>query len=79
MFKIRNVLVAVICLLFVSCAPRITIMLDGAPIPDHAYVLTNPATNIEVEVVIARWYYVPEGDEKILWPQYLSLDMGQWY
>lgn len=73
--KKRNVICFVIMLLFlVSCAPRITILLDGTPIPNHSYVLSNPATNLKIEVVVARWYYILEEGERVLWPQYLSLN-----
>ena len=70
----RNVLVGVLCLLFVGCAPSVVIMLDGRPVPEYAYVLSNPETGIEVQVVAARWYYTYEGKEKILWPEYLQVD-----
>lgn len=73
--KKRNVICLAIMLLFlVGCAPRITILLDGAPIPNHSYILSNPATDLKIEIVIARWYYIFEEGERVLWPQYLSLN-----
>jgi len=70
----KAILLVMFLTFIVGCAPRITILLDGVPVPDHSYVLSNPATDLKIEVVAARWYYIFETGEKVLWPQYLSLN-----
>ncbi|MFW9871772.1 MAG: hypothetical protein ACFFG0_01635 [Candidatus Thorarchaeota archaeon] len=63
-------LIAMLALLvFTGCAPKMTILLDGQPIPNYAYVLTNPATNLTLDVTAA--HYIKKGG--VSWPVYASV------
>ena len=74
MSKMKNVLIMMLCLLFVSCAPRMIVMLDGVPVPKYAYTSSNPETGISIQVIAIKWVHAYEGDEEILWPEYLNMD-----
>ena len=73
MFKMKNAFLIILSLIFIGCAPRMTVLLDGKPIPEYSYTLTNPETGIQVQVVAAKWVYVDEDGEKILWPEYIRV------
>ena len=73
MFKMKNVFMAILSIVFVSCAPKMTVLLDGKPIPEYSYTLTNPETGIQVQVIAAKWSYIDEDGEKTLWPEYFKV------
>lgn len=41
---------------------------------DHSYTLSNPGSDLKIEVLAARWYYIEETGEKVLWPEYIEVD-----
>jgi hypothetical protein len=67
----NRLLLVVLLLLLTGCAPKVMIMLDGLPAPTHAYVMANPATSIQLEVVASSWHYK---DRKTLYPCYLTFN-----
>ena len=72
--------IIVLCLLLpiVGCtATKIQITADGQPLPENWVLLTNPDTGVEVTLAFVRVFFHKEGEEKILWPDYLAADMPQ--
>ena len=69
---IKHILATFFCLLLIGCANRVIITSDGLPIPTHAYVMSNPNTGIKVQLIAISWEHAYEGDERILWPKYMS-------
>ena len=74
MYKHGKLLAIILSLFLVGCAPKMVVMLDGRPIPQYSYTLTNPETGIQVRVTAANVTYVDEDGEKILWPEYVSVN-----
>lgn len=73
--KIKHRFVILFPLLFLmACAPRITIMLDGQPIPEYAYTLNNLQTGLSMEIVAAKYVKKYESGELVLWPVYLNVN-----
>lgn len=72
--KLRSLIVLLSIFAFGGCTPKMIVMLDGAPLPDYAYQLSNPATGLSIEVVAAKYVNADEDGEPILWPVYLSVD-----
>ncbi len=70
--RIKNILATFFCLLLIGCANRVIITSDGRPIPTHAYVMSNPNTGIKVQLIAINWEHAYEGDERVLWPKYIS-------
>jgi hypothetical protein len=48
---------------------------DGLPLPQNVVQLTNPESGIKVTFALVRMIYHREGQEKILWPDYMPMDM----
>ena len=67
-------LAAIIMLLATGCARNVIITLNGLPIADRSYKLTNPASGLTIEVAAARWHYIDETGEKVLWPEYFGTE-----
>jgi len=61
-------------LFLMACAPRITIMLDGRPVPEYTYTLNNPQTGLSMEVTVAKYTKQYESGELVLWPVYLKVN-----
>jgi len=74
MYKYGKIILIILSLIFIGCAPRMTVLLDGKPVPQYSYTLTNPETGIQIQVVAAKWSYIDEDGEKILWPEYIKVD-----
>ena len=65
-------LFAVTILTMAGCAGKTIINVDGMPISNHEYNLTNQETKIRAVFVLARYYREYEGDEYIIKPEYLD-------
>jgi len=73
--SIKPKFLVVLMLLFVlGCAPKVTILLDGVPLPGHSYRMKSPATGLDIEVVAANYINADEEGEAILWPIYFKVD-----
>ena len=70
----KNIVMVVLLLLLTGCAPKVMLMLDGLPAPTHAYVMANPATSIQVEVIASSWHYEDINNKETLWPRYLQFN-----
>lgn len=64
----------ILLLILTGCAPKVTIMLDGVPLPDYVYHLSSPETGLVIEVYAAKYINTDEEGEPILWPIYLRVD-----
>jgi len=71
--KIKYVTI-LLFLFLIGCAPRVTILLDGQPVPDYSYVMSNPATGIMMEVTSAKIIKADEEGEEVLIPEYSKVD-----
>ncbi len=68
-------LTALIVLLAMGCSHnKMIILLDGIPISNRSYTLKNPASGLTIEVAAARWHYIDETGEKVLWPEYFGVE-----
>lgn len=65
-------LFAVVLLAMTGCAKPMIINVDGLPIADHEYNLTNQETGIRAVFVLCRYYKEYEGKEYIVKPEYLD-------
>ena len=57
--------------MIVGCASQ-TINIDGKPISNHEYNLTNQETNIQIKFILAKYTKEYEGKEYIITPEYLD-------
>jgi hypothetical protein len=65
-------LFVVAALAMTGCAGTTVVNVDGMPISNHEYNLTNDETGIRAVFVLTRYYREYEGDEYIVKPQYLD-------
>jgi len=64
---------AAILLTMAGCSKNIIVNIDGMPISNHEYNLTNDETGIRAVFILARYYREYEGDkEYIVKPEYLD-------
>ena len=70
----KRIVVAILLLmLFISgCSRAMIINIDGMPISNHEYNLTNDETKVRVVFVLAKYYREYEGKEYIIKPSYLD-------
>jgi len=59
-------------LLMAGCSKDMIVNVDGMPISNHEYNLTNEETGIRIVFVLAKYYRDYEGDEYIIKPIYLD-------
>ena len=71
--KLLRVMVLLPLLLMLGCASKVVILLDGRPVPEYSYTMTNPATGLSMEVVAANYIKTYETGELVLWPTYFSV------
>jgi len=67
--------IAVILLLIIltfGCAKKMVINVDGMPVSNHEYNLTNEETGIRAVFVLVRYYREYEGKEYIIKPEFLD-------
>lgn len=55
-----------------GCTKNMIVNVDGMPISDHEYNLTNDETGIRIAFTLAEYYREYEGKEYILKPRYLD-------
>ena len=68
---ITNLLLLTVLAIIAGCATT-RIYVDGMPISNFEYNLTNQETGIRVAFVLVRYHREYEGDEYILMPEYLD-------
>lgn len=55
-----------------GCARNMIVNVDGMPISNHEYNLTNDETKVRIVFILARYYRDYEGKEYIVKPDYLD-------
>jgi hypothetical protein len=73
MHRNAKLLIIILSLFFIGCAPKMTVLLDGKPIPQYSYTLTNPETGIRLQVIAAKLAYADEDGERIIRPDYVGV------
>lgn len=64
--------ILLLTILTFGCAHKTVVNVDGMPVSNYEYNLTNPETGIRVVFVLARFYREYEGKEYIIKPEYLN-------
>jgi len=73
--KSRYSFLVLLLFMLMGCGTtKMVVMLDGAPLPEYAVVMRNPATGLSIEVVAAKYVDADEEGEPILWPVYFGVD-----
>jgi len=70
--RMYAVILLLFILSFVGCAKKMIINIDGMPISNHEYQLTNEETGIRTVFVLTKQYREYEGKEFIIKPEYLD-------
>jgi len=71
--KLHHLLI-VLFLFLVGCSPKVTLLVDGQPVPNYAYVVRNPNTDLSMEVIAAQVIEKNVDGETVLWPVYSKVD-----
>ena len=64
--------ILLLTILTFGCAKNMIINVDGMPVSNHEYNLTNDETKVRTVFVLARYYREYEGKEYIIKPEYLD-------
>ena len=59
-------------LVSVSCSKKMTVHVDGMPIPNFEYVSNDEDTKMRMSYILARYHKVYEGDEHMIVPEFLE-------
>ena len=77
----RSVSIAILILLLlalVGCSKNLVVNLDGMPISNHEYNLTNDETKIRAVFILTRYFKEYEGKEDLIKPDYLDALLNNW-
>jgi hypothetical protein len=73
--RIKCSMMLLLLFILAGCAPKVVIMVDGAPIPTYAYRMRSPALEgLSIEVIAAKYTNADEEGEPVLWPVYFRVD-----
>lgn len=68
----KTAVILLLIILTFGCAKKMIINIDGMPVSNYEYNLTNEETGIRAVFVLARYYREYEGKEYIVKPEYLN-------
>jgi len=72
----RIILLCLILLLYIGCAPKLTVMVDGYPMNNNQNYEKNPETELVANYYLSRYYFknVEKDEEPYLYPESFDLD-----